>query len=399
MTVADSRWIRRMARGAGFVRKMRPIHVGSWNRGAIFRATIVVMSSSMLSSQSQNRGYLMHREAQAIVQVGKALGVEIEFMAVDLNGLAGGLLCIWNPSVFALSSCCCNRNFILLAELEMLGRKYIWYNAVEREKWSKIDRFLLSPEWLLMFKVKVWGLSRIVSDHCLLVLMEDTRDWGPRPFRFINAWVLHPQFISVVKKAWEETMVSGWAGYRIFAKLKAVKVSLKQWNLEVFGDINHKLKASKEKLHKLDLVVEIRDLDDDELGRRMEHRREVLKWRKRNEWLWLQKSRVSWTLKGDKKSKFFHSIASCRQNNNSLNSLTVNAIMIEDPVKIKKEVFRHFKCLFLEFWKVRPKLGGVFKSSRSNDTKVELEFAFSESEIWAAVKECNDCPSILLVPL
>ncbi|XP_028080959.1 uncharacterized protein LOC114282476 [Camellia sinensis] len=343
-------------------------------------------------------------------------GVEMDFVVVALDGSSAGLLCIWKPSAFELSRCCCNRNFILLSggdfneirnigerkgcsrgergmknfndfiyrmevtELDMLGRKYIWCNVAEGEKWSKIDRFLLSPKWLLMFKFKVWGFPRRVSGHCLVVLMEDTRDWDPRSFRFINAWVLHPQFISIVKKAWEETVVSSWARYKIFPKLKAVKASLKQWNMEVSGDVNHKLKVSEDELYELDPIAKSRDLDDGELVRRRELREEVLKWSKRKEWLWLQKSRLSWTLNGDKNTKFFHSIASGRQNKNSLNSLTVNGNVIEDPVIIKEEVYRHFRCLFLETWKVRPKLGGVFKSIGSND-KVELEAAFSETEI------------------
>lgn len=154
----------------------------------------------------------------------------------------------------------------------------------------------------------------------------------------------------------------------------------------MFGDVNYKLKASEDELHELDLVAEIRDLDDGEVERRQELRGEVLKWSKKKEWMWLQKSRLSWTLNGDKNTKFFHSIASCRQSKNSLNSLMVNGILIEDPVIIKEEVYRHFRGLFLESWKV--KLGGVFKSIGSNE-KVELEAAFSESEIWAAVKEID----------
>lgn len=42
-------------------------------------------------------------------------GEEMDFAVVDSDGLSGGLLCIWKPSVFALSRCCCNRNFILLS--------------------------------------------------------------------------------------------------------------------------------------------------------------------------------------------------------------------------------------------------------------------------------------------
>ncbi|KAL7202492.1 hypothetical protein ACSBR1_034044 [Camellia fascicularis] len=33
---------------------------------------------------------------------------------MDVEGSAGGLLCIWDPGVFQVSSCCCNRRFVLL---------------------------------------------------------------------------------------------------------------------------------------------------------------------------------------------------------------------------------------------------------------------------------------------
>lgn len=61
----------------------------------------------------------------------------------------------------------------------MLGRKFTWCNTLEGKKWSRIDRFLLSPEWLVTYKLKLWGLPRTISDHCPLLLMEDGRDWGP----------------------------------------------------------------------------------------------------------------------------------------------------------------------------------------------------------------------------
>lgn len=224
------------------------------------------------------------------------------YLAVDAEGRAGGLLCIWNPRVFQLEACCGHRNFILLAgtffssfncvvvnvygpldvakrqevwdifarlktnflglwcmggdfneirniserigcsrrdrgmrdfnsmidqlelfDVPMLGRKFTWCNSQIREKWSRIDRFLLDPEWLENFNLKLWGLSRQLSDHCPILLMEDERDWGPRPFRFLNAWAAHPTFVSVVEKTWSEYQVEGWAGFRCLMKFKALK--------------------------------------------------------------------------------------------------------------------------------------------------------------------------------
>ena len=86
----------------------------------------------------------------------------------------------------------------------------------EGEKWSKIDRFPLDAAWLEKFNFKLWGLPRVVSDHCPILLMEDSRDWGPRPFRFLNASALHPNFLQTVEKVWKETMVERWVGYKLF---------------------------------------------------------------------------------------------------------------------------------------------------------------------------------------
>lgn len=69
-----------------------------------------------------------------------------------------------------------------LSDLPMQGRSFTWCNAMEGDGWSRIDRFLVDPVWLERFQLKQWGLSRCISDHCLVLLMEDERDWGPKPF-------------------------------------------------------------------------------------------------------------------------------------------------------------------------------------------------------------------------
>lgn len=51
-------------------------------------------------------------------------------------------------------------------DLQMISRVFTWSNFQENEKWSRIDRFLLDPEWVVRFNLKQWGLPRIMSDHC-----------------------------------------------------------------------------------------------------------------------------------------------------------------------------------------------------------------------------------------
>lgn len=219
--------------------------------------------------------------------------------------------------------------------------------------------------------------------------MEDDRDWGPKPFRFINAWTLHPQFLSVIKAAWLGTVVTGWAGYVILVKLRTLRWTLKKWNIEEFGNVSHSVKLAENELHNLDLMAESRELSEIEAGRRCELRKLVWSLYKKQEWIWLQKSRLDWSMKGDKNTRFFHIVASSRQNRNLLNSISVGDEVVEDPQEVKQKVLAHFKEVFSEQWRIRPKILGQFQSICNDCIAESLEASFTEEEVWAAVKSCD----------
>ncbi|GMP24335.1 hypothetical protein CsSME_00001633 [Camellia sinensis var. sinensis] len=356
----------------------------SWNvrglgnlekRGRI-RKLIYERKADIVLLQETKNVSILEKEVRALW--GKR---NMDFMVVGSEGSAGGLLCIWDPDVFRMVDCCCNRRLILLSgkllnsfdcnilnvyapnevssrgkfwdtlielksgfpnpwykgmmdlnsfiqscelnDLPLLGKKFIWSNAQDGEKWSGIDRFLLNPKWLMKFNFKEWGLPGLFSDHCPIMLIDDERDWGPKPFRFINAWSSHPSFSLFVAKVWDEFRIIGKAGHVLFQKLKMLKVELKKWNLEVFGNLAIKLKNAEEELVELDIVAENRGLVAAEKARRRQVRGEVWKLSKMVEWLWQQKSRVNWTINGDKNTRFFYIMASSRRSRNSINSITV----------------------------------------------------------------------------
>ncbi|XP_028103766.1 uncharacterized protein LOC114302886 [Camellia sinensis] len=253
--------------------------------------------------------------------------------------------------------------------------------------WSRIDRVLMSTKWLERLNLKLWVLERSISDHCPLLLLEDGRDSGTRPFLFINAWTFHPKVEEHVKKSWEDTTITGWASFVIMNKLKTWHSVLKKWNIEVFGNVTHALKAAEEELHAIDLVAEFRSFEEDKVKRRREVRKAVWSLSKREEWMGRQKSRLNWSLKGDKNTRFFHVIATSRQNRNLLNSIEVDEELNEDPKKVKHEVFNHFRRRFSEELKYRPKLHGFFWSIGHDNESDGLVAPFSEEEILRAVKE------------
>lgn len=183
--------------------------------------------------------------------------------------------------------------------------------------------------------------------------------------------------------------MEGGAGFRIMVKLRSLKQALKIWNVEVFGHVESKLKAAEAELHSWDLTAEERDLVEDEVRKKIEIRNEVWMLRKRLEWIWLQKSRLSWALKGDKNIRYFHIMASRRQSKNVLDSLKINGTFYEDPAELKQAVAAYFKILFTEVWKTRPRLGGEFRSIDQSQIQSCLVKEFSKAEVWATIKECD----------
>lgn len=68
-----------------------------------------------------------------------------------------------------------------------------------------------------------------------------------------------------MEESWQGLQVEGCSAYMLKEKLKLFKAKLKQWNKEVFGDINRKQSEIVEKLNSLELKAEVEDLDHNEL--------------------------------------------------------------------------------------------------------------------------------------
>ncbi|MCI33634.1 putative reverse transcriptase - beet retrotransposon, partial [Trifolium medium] len=118
---------------------------------------------------------------------------------------------------------------------------------------SRLDRVILSYEWNLNWgNPMVWVLPRDVSDHCPLVVKYSSSDWGPKPFRFNNFWLRNKSFKTLVVKTWEEQNFTGWMGFILKDRLKGLKIAIKEWHAEVYGNMEER---------KQHLIGKILDLD------------------------------------------------------------------------------------------------------------------------------------------
>ena len=138
-------------------------------------------------------------------------------------------------------------------DLNVLGHRFTLYHPNGRSM-SRIDRMLVLEEWTNAWGDNaLWVLLRDVSDHCPFVLKNEGWSWGPTPFRFNNFWLQHQDFKRVVEEAWRNQNVSGWMGFVLKEKLKALKFIVKGWSKEEYGGMEERVER---------LVEEIKDIDE-----------------------------------------------------------------------------------------------------------------------------------------
>lgn len=257
-----------------------------------------------------------------------------------------------------------------------------WYRGHSK---SKLDRLFISPEWLLQFRsLKVSLLKRTISDHCPLHVYSREKNWGPRPFRFLNCWLQHPNCLKLIEESWSSN-----ANLPIVEKLRKVKSRLREWNSKEFGQIDLKIKALENRIHELDLAADIRDLSNLEVRERKEAQVDLWSWLKKKESYWAQLSRNRWLKEGDENTRYCHAVASMNKKMNTIESIEYGEGITEDPCEIKKEAVNFFKKIFKEDCHQRPVFHGLEFSTLSGTQGQNLIERFSRSEIDQAVASCD----------
>lgn len=129
-----------------------------------------------------------------------------------------------------------------LIDLPVLERRFTWFKS-DGSAMSRIDRFLLSDGWINMWRIVAqWVGDRDVSDHCPIILKGYNSNWGLKPFRFNNCWLQNAEFKTFVESFWANSQAVGRNIYCFKEKLKKLKERIKIWSVEVFGNLDAKIK-------------------------------------------------------------------------------------------------------------------------------------------------------------
>ncbi|XP_071739945.1 uncharacterized protein [Rutidosis leptorrhynchoides] len=233
-----------------------------------------------------------------------------------------------------------------LIDVPLGGKKFtrICDNGV---KFSKLDRFLVSENFYNTWgNVSALALERKLLDHCPIVLRDREIDYGPKPTKIFDEWLIGEESKKVVEDAWSRT-VDGCRYNCIFRnKLKNVKLALKQWSKSTFGSLDKEIEELKKKACDWELVAESRTLNDEERASWIEVRKQWIEKDTIKMNMAREKSRVKWIHEGDENTKFFHSVFKRRHSRKNIRGLNINGNWSEDPIEVKQAAFDHFKMQY-----------------------------------------------------
>ncbi|XP_027069890.2 uncharacterized protein [Coffea arabica] len=243
-------------------------------------------------------------------------------------------------------------NFMALAGVSdagFSGSRFTWCNnrSGTARIWKRLDRLLLCGSAMeLPYQFMVQHLGRDPSDHAPLLLSVDTRlDNKPKPFRFLNIWTTHPDFLGVIKDCWVHP-VNGSPLQVLASKLRNVKNALKQWSMTTFGDIFEGVRSAERVVTESETAY---DLDPTEQRRSELHhaRARLRRALVVEEGFWRQKARVKWLSDGDRNTKYFHSLVTERRRRAVIHRVRGTAgEWIEGECQIGEAAVGFFKDLF-----------------------------------------------------
>ncbi|XP_017604874.1 uncharacterized protein LOC108451727 [Gossypium arboreum] len=137
-----------------------------------------------------------------------------------------------------------------LVDLPLLGKKFTWFGPENKK--SRLDRFLIDEDWFENSEdFQQQGLNRSISNHIPVLLSYGSVDWGPKPFKFFNAWFNKKECLSLIRKEWGE-MAS--KKDKVSGKLRRLKGVLKKWDGEDRYSLERKITEIEERIKSLDAI-------------------------------------------------------------------------------------------------------------------------------------------------
>ncbi|XP_074323958.1 uncharacterized protein LOC141660875 [Apium graveolens] len=229
-----------------------------------------------------------------------------------------------------------------LIDMGFSGNEFTWERARGQTNWiqERLDRGLANQQWQSLFpdaKIRVWDVSS--SDHLPLILELNRQVYVQKScrFKFENIWIREADCYNLINQS-----CNMQEGLGIMEKIKYCTMKLQEWGGGQLKELGVQIKQSKGRLHRL---RSRRDM----YGVRQynEERDKYLRLLEKREIYWSQRAKQFWLKHGDQNSRFFHSFATGRRQQNQLKGLrNKDGEWKDDETEMQNIVVDYFTGLF-----------------------------------------------------
>ncbi|KAL4387555.1 hypothetical protein GQ457_09G021080 [Hibiscus cannabinus] len=328
------------------------------------------------------------------------------------KGSAGGLLCMWDGDWFIAEDLFVKERFIAITgKLKSNGWQCGFLNVYgpsvdskKREFFGELLSFLnlYNIPWFVggdfnsylnveeksgcLVNMTLWRFSDTLSMRLIWLICickGGSFTWSsnrkPPTLVHLDRFLLpagRGRFVDMVVSNLH-TIKNKRRGVGILGLLKESKFAIKQWCGNQNYDVNKSILSLEDKIRDIECKIQLGFYNSSLLDGWIFRMMELLKELRKEERIWLQKSRVKWFVGGDRNTKFFHLFASHRRRANSLACIRINGAMAyNDKTAIEVE------NMILSFSKL------------SEDFKATLEAPFTEKEVWLVIcsSDSNKAP-------
>ncbi|XP_021991489.1 uncharacterized protein LOC110888265 [Helianthus annuus] len=317
-------------------------------------------------------------------------------------GRLGGLLCVWDPTVFSLLSlhkdpssmqvtgfikgCSVHVNVLNIhARQKPVEKGDLWnrilsqrdavyglwvligdFNVVRTVKERKnskfkpncardFNSFIYNAE-LCEYDLKGSKVTYIVDGERGKKFSKIDKIVVCKEFqnKFFSSWLNRQDFQNIVVTALESFSRDGPPDVILIQKLKWIRGALKSWRDDIRTKEGEDELKAREELEELEHVMEDGDLSDEEEWVRLECQKKLRFLEDCKAKDLRQRARIKWAMEGDDNTAFFHGMVNNRKTSNAIQGLFINDVWINSPNKVKKAVFDYFRTIFKEDMVERP---------------------------------------------
>ncbi|XP_071740419.1 uncharacterized protein [Rutidosis leptorrhynchoides] len=193
-----------------------------------------------------------------------------------------------------------------LIEIPLGGRNFTRVSE-DGIKFSKLDLFLVNERFQQIWNdLSVVALDRERSDHCVIILKDEEKNFGPKSFKIFYAWLNEEDVDQIIGDAWNSPVTASTRKDCTFRnRLKNVKHALRAWSFQKFNKIDVEIDNLKKAAISLELKAEQTNLNDSELVQWRDLRKSWAEKEKIKNDMLKQKARIKWILEGDENTEFF----------------------------------------------------------------------------------------------